>query len=165
MAKVKDPRKAKPLEELKDYERAQRIISWMIFERKFSTRRDLADLIGYKESYLSQMLNGKVPLSERFLSMLAAIDNRVNLEWIKTGIGDILIDPVNVSGVLINGDNTNSPIDNRHYYSDSPDVLRAQIEILEERIKEKDAQIKEKDAQIKEKDAQIKQLLDIIANR
>ena len=97
--------------------------------------------------------------------MLAAIDNRVNLEWIKTGIGDILIDPVNVSGVLINGDNTNSPIDNRHYYSDSPDVLRAQIEILEERIKEKDAQIKEKDAQIKEKDAQIKQLLDIIANR
>lgn len=158
MAKVTDPRKVKPLEELQDFERAQRIISWLIFERKFNTRRDLADIIGYKESYLSQMLNGKVPLSEKFLSMLTAIDGRVNTEWIKTGKGDILIDPINVSGVLINGDNTNSPIDNRHYYSDSPDVLRAQIDVLEERIKEKDAQIKEKDAQIR-------QLLDILANR
>lgn len=42
----------------------------------------------------------------------------------------------------------NASIDNRQYYSDSPDVLRAQIDILDERIKEKDAQIKEKDAQI-----------------
>lgn len=33
--------------------------------------------------------------------------------------------------------------DNRQFYSDSPDVLRAQIEVLDERIKEKDAQIKE----------------------
>ena len=52
---------------------------------------------------------------------------------------------------------TNPHIDNRQYYSDSPDVLRAQIDTLNERIKEKDAQIKEKDAQIKEKDAQIKE--------
>ena len=58
--------------------------------------------------------------------------------------------------------NNNSNIDNRQYYSDSPDVLRAQIEVLDERIKEKDAQIKEKDAQIKEKDAQIKDLHEII---
>ena len=66
----------------------------------------------------------------------------------------------NSSGVVINGENriNNSTIDNRHYYSDSPDVLRAQIDLLDERIKEKDAQIKEKDAQIK-------QLLDILAKR
>ena len=70
--------------------------------------------------------------------------------------------------VLITG-NSHGNIDNRHYYSDSPDVLRTQIEEIEkllkekeERIKEKDAQIKEKDAQIKEKDAQIKQLLNIL---
>lgn len=54
--------------------------------------------------------------------------------------------------------NNNSNIDNRQYYSDSPDVLRAQIEVLDERIKEKDAQIKEKDAQIKDLHEIIKQL-------
>ena len=48
-------------------------------------------------------------------------------------------------------------IDRRQYYSDSPDVLKAQVELLEERIKEKDSQIKEKDSQIKEKDSQIKE--------
>ena len=51
---------------------------------------------------------------------------------------------------VVIGHNNNGHIDNRHFYSDSPDVLRAQIDLLDERIKEKDAQIKEKDAQIKE---------------
>jgi transcriptional regulator with XRE-family HTH domain len=55
-----------------------------------------------------------------------------------------------------------STIDMRRYNSDSPDVLRAQIDLLEERIREKDAQIREKDAQIREKDAQIKDLHEII---
>ena len=62
----------------------------------------------------------------------------------------------NENGVQFVGKNTGN-IDNRQYYSDSPDVLRAQIEVLDERIKEKDAQIKEKDAQIKE-------LLNIVSN-
>jgi len=72
----------------------------------------------------------------------------------------------NESGVVINGDASGVDINNDHrqYYSDSPDVLRAQIDLLDERIKEKDAQIKEKDAQIKEKDAQIKELLAIVNN-
>lgn len=77
----------------------------------------------------------------------------VSAEWLLTGEGEMLKTPVslNNSGVIVGGGIRNSPIDidNRHYYSDSPDVLRAQIEMLDDRIKEKDAQIKEKDAQIK----------------
>ena len=57
-----------------------------------------------------------------------------------------------IKASIINGSNVqtgaNSSIDARQYYSDSPDVLRAQIDALDTRIKEKDAQIKEKDAQI-----------------
>ena len=63
---------------------------------------------------------------------------------------------------VVVGHDNNGNIDNRHYYSDSPDVLKKEIELLDERIKEKDAQIKEKDAQIKEKDAQINRLLSIV---
>ncbi|MBO4777424.1 MAG: helix-turn-helix domain-containing protein [Bacteroidales bacterium] len=65
------------------------------------------------------------------------------------------------NSVLIAG-NSHGNIDNRHYYSDSPDVLRTQIEEIEKLLKEKEERIKEKDAQIKEKDAQIKQLLNIL---
>ena len=86
----------------------------------------------------------------------------LNPGWLMAGEGNMLKNNVNVSGdnsgVVVNGNNSNSPIDNRHYYSDSPDVLKAQIELLDERIKEKDAQIKEKDAQIKK-------LLDILASK
>ena len=98
------------------------------------------------------------------------IDNYpdLSLEWLVLGKGD-MIKPATItngSGVVLAGDNnTNNNIDNRQYYSDSPDVLKAQIEILDERIKEKDAQIKEKDAQIKEKDAQINKLLSILSQK
>ena len=149
-----------------DLERVIKIVDWLIFEKVVKSRRELAEVLGYTESSMSQILNGKVTLSERFIKKLSTIDNRINEDWIRHESGNMLKTTqviTNESGVLINGDNTNSPIDNRHYYSDSPDVLRAQIELLDERIKEKDAQIKEKDAQIKEKDAQIKSLLDIIS--
>ena len=50
---------------------------------------------------------------------------------------------INGNGNIVGSNINKSTIDNRHYYSDSPDVLKAQIEVLEERIKEKDSQIKE----------------------
>ncbi len=142
-----------------DLERVIKIVDWLIFEKVVKSRRELAEVLGYTESSMSQILNGKVTLSERFIKKLSTIDDRINEDWIRHESGNMLKTTqviTNESGVLINGDNTNSPIDNRHYYSDSPDVLRAQIELLDERIKEKDAQIKEKDAQIKS-------LLDIIS--
>ncbi|MDR0207055.1 MAG: helix-turn-helix domain containing protein [Bacteroidales bacterium] len=78
----------------------------------------------------------------------------INLNWLFTGSGEMFR---NINKNAINGDNNiqnniqaghNSNVDARQYYSDSPDVLRAQIDALDVRIKEKDAQIKEKDAQI-----------------
>ena len=84
-------------------------------------------------------------------SKILSVFPELNEAWLYTGKGNMKNSVGdNNSGVNIIGSNalTNSPIDNRQYCSDSPDVLKAQIEILDERIKEKDAQIKEKDAQI-----------------
>ena len=84
----------------------------------------------------------------------------LSLRWIVMDEGPMISESTDASGVYINGNNhlNNSPIDNRHYSSESPDILKAQIDMLDERIKEKDAQIKEKDAQIKD-------LLDILKKR
>jgi hypothetical protein len=54
-------------------------------------------------------------------------------------------------GLSIGNVQGNSRIDARHYYSDSPDVLRAQI-------KEKDLLLAEKDERIREKDERIREL-------
>ena len=131
-----------------------------VFRRRNKiTQMELAAYLGVSQPFLSQVENGGSPLPSECLEKILA-----NAEW-DTSSAMVQGNVINGSGVVVTGDNTNSPIDNRHYYSDSPDVLRAQIELLDERIKEKDAQIKEKDAQIKEKDAQIKTLLDILAKK
>ena len=127
-------------------------------KRNKITQTELAAFLGVSQPFLSQVENGGSPLPSECLEKILAND-----EW-DSSSAIVQGNVINGSGVVVTGDN-NHHIDNRHYYSDSPDVLRAQIELLDERIKEKDAQIKEKDAQIKEKDAQIKQLLDILAKK
>ena len=74
----------------------------------------------------------------------------LNIQWLLTGEGTMLNSSGDNFANVVGNNNrqTIGSIDNRHYYSDSPDVLKAQVDLLEERIKEKDAQIKEKDAQI-----------------
>ena len=119
----------------------------------------VARYLSIGESFMSQLVKGTRPLPKNLLKKILENDSGWDVSMFP-GDGRTIKSGDNSSGVIVNGDNTNSPIDNRHYNSE--DVLRAQIEILEERITEKDAQIKEKDAQIKEKDAQIKQLLDIL---
>lgn len=109
--------------------------------------------------------SGKCGISKALAGRIQEKFPNVNTDYLLTGKGNIsgtanMNNGDNTIGVVIQGQNslTNSPIDNRHYYSDSPDVLKAQIDLLDERIKEKDAQIKEKDAQIKK-------LLDILASK
>lgn len=119
---------------------------------------EVAEYLGVSRAQVSMIERSKSKLTNENLRKL--ITNPYG--WDVSMLPKDPLSPIN--GVVINGSNemNNSTIDNRHYYSDSPDVLRAQVELLEERIQEKEERLKEKDAQIKEKDAQIKQLLDII---
>ena len=127
------------------------------FRRKNNlTQADLAAYLGVSQPFLSQIEKGNSPLPAEYLDKILSHPG-----WDVS----MLVGGINHSVVIAGNDNHHNNIDNRHYYSDSPDVLRAQIELLDERIKEKDAQIKEKDAQIKEKDAQIKSLLEILAKK
>lgn len=68
-----------------DIERVTDAINWLIFKKKVKSRRDLAQQMGYTESALSQMLNGKVALSERFIKKLAIFDKSINENWLLTG--------------------------------------------------------------------------------
>ena len=124
-------------------------------------QKDVASYLGVSRQQISQIENGRSELTKENLRKL--LGNPYGWD-----VSALPKDPMSpISGIVVNGNAVGSAIsqDNRQYYSDSPDVLRAQIDLLDERLKEKDAQIKEKDAQIKEKDAQIKQLLDILQGR
>lgn len=95
---------------------------------------------GLSYSTLKNYVNGSTNPTKANISTLKAYFEKKSVEN-----GD---KNSKMNGNVVVGNDNNGNIDNRQYYSDSPDVLRAQIDLLEERIKEKDAQIKEKDAQI-----------------
>jgi len=72
-------------------DRLKTAILWMMRSNDVSSQRSLAVMMGYNPSALSQIINGHVPLSDKFLSRLATVEPRVNSEWIRTGVGEMLL--------------------------------------------------------------------------
>jgi hypothetical protein len=104
------------------------------------------------------------PLNSNAIENILSELPDVNPEWLITGRGEMLKkqenDLVNQS---IIGDNNvqagnNSKVDARHYYSDSPDVLRAQVEKMDDILREKDERLREKDVYITELKETIREL-------
>lgn len=134
----------------------ERLIEYLKYKRV--SKSEFGRRIGVSSSYVDSIR--KSIDKDKLLSIAESFPD-LNQYWLLYGMGEMLNSGqaiTNESGVLINGDNINSPINNRQHNSDSPDVLRAQIELLTERIREKDAQIAEKDAQINS-------LLDILKSK
>lgn len=106
----------------------------------------IAKITGLSNSTLKNYVDGKTKPNNANISILEMYFSE-NFRNFSQNNGNVVV-----------GKDNNGNIDNRQFYSDSPDVLRVQIDLLDERIKEKDAQIKEKDAQIKDLHEIIKQL-------
>ena len=89
---------------------------------------------GISQATLSNILNGKTKrASGKTLELLSKYFN-VNKEWLRSG--DVNINNGNqITAHEING-NITQHVDNRSYYSDSPDVLRAEIDKLDRIITE-----------------------------
>ena len=71
-------------------QRVKKVINWLVFMEYAENERELAEEIGYTKSSFSQIVNGKVPLSERFVQKLASVDRNINEVWIMTGEGNML---------------------------------------------------------------------------
>lgn len=77
--------------------RLRKVINWLIFNDIADSEKALADLLGYTKSSFSQIVNGKVPLSEKFLTALCSLDENINKVWVKTGEGNFLANDINIS--------------------------------------------------------------------
>ena len=71
-------------------QRVKKVINWLVFMEYAENERELAEKLGYTKSSFSQIVNGKVPLSERFVQKLASVDRNINEVWIRTGEGNML---------------------------------------------------------------------------
>ena len=71
-------------------QRVKKVINWLVFMEYAENERELAEKLGYTKSSFPQIVNGKVPLSERFVQKLASVDRNINEVWIMTGEGNML---------------------------------------------------------------------------
>ncbi|MDR0206649.1 MAG: peptidase S24 [Bacteroidales bacterium] len=78
-----------------DLQRIRKIINWYIFREYGKNDAEIASLLGYTKSSLSQILNGQVPVSQKFVDKLCSIDDNINKVWIN-GKGDMLLRNIGV---------------------------------------------------------------------
>ncbi len=71
-------------------ERVREVVFWLIGEGVARSQRDLAERMGYQVSSFSQIVNGHVPVSSKFLFMLCSQNPRIRRSWIESGMGDML---------------------------------------------------------------------------
>ena len=70
-----------------DIQRVKKAINWLIFQEVADSEKALADLLGYTKSSFSQIVNGRVPISEKFVKKLCGLDENINEVWILKGEG------------------------------------------------------------------------------
>ncbi len=72
-----------------DLQRIRKLINWYIFQEIGKNDAEIATALGYKQSSLSQILKGKVPISKKFVDKLCLLDKNINKLWI-SGKGSML---------------------------------------------------------------------------
>ena len=80
--------------------RVRKAINWLIYKGAAENERELAERLGYTKSSFSQIVNGKVPMSDKFVNKLCSLDENLNSVWILTGEGEMF------TGNCLNGEMT-----------------------------------------------------------
>jgi transcriptional regulator with XRE-family HTH domain len=83
-----------------DVQRIKKVINWLIFMEFAENERDMAEKLGYTKSSFSQIMNGKVPISDKFIKKLCSVDENINEVWITSGEGEMLKTAVGSADVV-----------------------------------------------------------------
>ena len=75
-----------------EIQRIRKAINWLLYKGVAENDRELSEIMGYTKSSFSQIVNGKVPLSDKFISKLCSLDENINLVWVQSGEGEMFIE-------------------------------------------------------------------------
>ena len=76
-------------------ERVRKVCKWLIYKGYAENDKELAELTGYTKSSFSQILNEKVPVSEKFIENISDVDKDINKVWILNGEGNMFLNETN----------------------------------------------------------------------
>lgn len=77
---------------MSNLKRIKKVINWLIYKEIGESEKEIAERLGYTKSSFSQIVNGKVPLSGKFISKLCSLDENINLVWVQSGEGEMFIE-------------------------------------------------------------------------
>ncbi|MGN1211347.1 MAG: hypothetical protein ACI4TM_06650 [Candidatus Cryptobacteroides sp.] len=81
------------MNKLNTLERLRLLIRHLVVTKEIASQKELGRMMGYKnESSFSQILNGKQEIPKHFRKNLKEVIPKVNLVWITTGEGEMLLD-------------------------------------------------------------------------
>lgn len=107
------------------------LVRYIVSNGLASSQKDLGRKMGYNnESAFSQIINEKVSCPKDFSQKLKAIVPDLNLDWLETGVGDMLGRTINQE---IAGDNNTSVAGNSNNINSSATMEKAINEISEMR--------------------------------
>lgn len=72
-------------------ERAKEVLSWLIYSKKLGSQRELAELMSYSPTVVSSAMTGKIPLSDKLVKRICSMDERLNIQWVMDGEGEMLL--------------------------------------------------------------------------
>lgn len=118
-------------------------------------QKELGKYLGYEnESYFSQIVNKKVPTPKDLIEKIKSLDERININWLLTGEGEML------SGTIIQQNNQNGD----NIQGNSVTVNKAEGDYLEI-IKNLTFQLSKSQEQISKSQEQMDRLITIIENK
>ncbi len=120
-----------------------------ICDKYHISQKELANRIGKDSNYLSDVVNGRYK----------------NVDKIKNAILSTFPQDANIQNVENSVVHGNVNQDNRKYYSDSPDVLKAQISQLETVISDKEEQVRTLTEQVRTLTEQVRTLTSSLAKK
>lgn len=77
---------------MSNLKRIKKVINWLIYKEIGESEKEIAERLGYTKSSFSQIVNGKVPLSDKFISKLCSLDKNINLVWVQSGEGEMFLE-------------------------------------------------------------------------
>ena len=106
-------------------DRYKQLIRHLIRLGLASSQKEVGALLGYtNESTFSQIINGKAPTPKKFYNKFLDLEPKLNVAWLETGEGDMLINEVA-------GSNNTSIAGNSNCINNSSTIEKAIDEISE----------------------------------
>lgn len=78
-------------------QRVTDLVNWLIFSKVALDKKDLSQKLGYNVSSFSQIINGRVPISDKFVERLLEFAPNVSEDWLVNGVGEMLKVPATMT--------------------------------------------------------------------